>query len=1563
MHLGKTLCSSRWKHIWDGLGGTAGLLNIFADLSVHDVRTACKLLAKSGRGKHALEKRPYITELFMGLQPNMFLDAPFKTTDRRPLAKFYRHLIPACTEELVERILLGDLKGKWKATRDELLMQCHPDILRKEQLAALKGESGATLNATRLKGLVNQYPTEKRNSSFSQSMEFSLQVLRVVVEKDESVLNDYIFIDDLVQPLLRRAIKKQIDWSKTQEIVDLTMQYLEKHPHAGSAISTTVGDVHHLVALCWAYEPERFDAQLRKLCSDPRFGTSKYSYPNDWTDFLSGVPKKRKYALLRLCLQESTGWDIDSAEDLRKAQLNLSYELLERLSAQEALDLFTRFRGARDDNNLMLISLYDSLLGIGPALRKSGRDNDMFYVFLLHRNGSNEDAQRLARHRIEVRKKEAAAGKEPEHRTFYAKSALYYAIASGDVHLYQEVLRWTKRFSRDPLVYRDLYAECYTREAYTLLAGVSDASNPSTKSEVQARVRSGNAVLQALFDTACEAIREPSFQSYDWNPTLAIFQRVLQERIDFSAKLKAQLKASDDEMYTILWEDTIEMLLAVEEKAHWSENNRLEATSPRGPFEYGGTGRCKLTITEPSTYRFLDNLAQARDSFWGKLRKSRHPAVLVLPKLFPRGLPIQYLTGVWFLNAPKLEEFAPYLASRTKATLFPEPSEALAPVPDDEESMAAFGHFVESYKHALRLYIPDGFSTSGRTKRVSEVWSYAIGPLSSSRMSEEEAARYFQDARPNYLRKEWPPSPQPDVAQSNWPLLPEVDDPAQCHEWNPFNAGRPDNPARDIAKPTYLDYTLLLDRGQRWPTPDVWSKWAFSATPKIPANEVGLEQIWSSSRNMGEGGVLSALLYLEMMYGATHGSLLEKPFPSADDARYPSLYLDGDFQGEPLNCYNAVRHIHGQIDSIPPTLLHLSARNMIAELAASDRGDHRDSSVQELALTLLLRLGESDTPVLAQDMAINIILNRPTASSWHRLLMKPSYLRRMSASDARACFKTLAEAILQRMLTNKEDHKRLKDDTPRQVIEAAPSTPVIKVTTSKFLAQLLNGTEFIDEESSFAILSTLLGMDVHIDVRTRVTQSLLAMLDVSSPELAEKVFTTLESLIPMAGNLHELKPAGESEWSTSEKTLSLPAFPDIDDQSPTGKLFIDYYSNASNNSEYRQAFLDRILLPTIKHRQDQVTRWNSLFLKKYGVDEASLQVPVMVPYATQLLQKDFAPHLPATLLNDVISHTLFTLAPPGSISDLHTKLKADPDTMSRPEVFPWFQMYGGGVNALLLFRRFDMLSLLDKCAEDSAITPVLIKTKFFEVFKVAIIADAPLYTHLSTTLLHNFVNGTYLTCPWWHAHGKPLLAQMIEYVESMRTPAWLNDVNRVPSVLPETFSWRLLLLDFPLPSPTSSVPISSSSERQNEVQTFANQITSIVEHDLGTDHNKLDHLKSYLALHPSPSSSSPTLQTRKHIGNRHFVHDRKNPVYTHLETIRLLTATYLGSLKIPHVHVGAADMLKVEVARYLLGLVQDEWKNVDKGVKEGVRGMVEGWRGSADEGVRRVGWGCEWVFK
>ena len=48
-------------------------------------------------------------------------------------------------------------------------------------------------------------------------------------------------------------------------------------------------------------------------------------------------------------------------------------------------------------------------------------------------------------------KKKSATCRDQAERASFAKSAMFYAIASGSLRLYGEVVRWSRRYIRDPV--------------------------------------------------------------------------------------------------------------------------------------------------------------------------------------------------------------------------------------------------------------------------------------------------------------------------------------------------------------------------------------------------------------------------------------------------------------------------------------------------------------------------------------------------------------------------------------------------------------------------------------------------------------------------------------------------------------------------------------------------------------------------------------------------------------------------------------------------------------------------------------------------------------------------------------------------------------------------------------------------------------------------------------------------------------------------------------------------------------------------------------------------------
>ncbi|EFQ87911.1 hypothetical protein PTT_16408 [Pyrenophora teres f. teres 0-1] len=1530
--LHKALSSPQWQENWTVVGGVAGLLEIFADLSVIEVREACKAIGSCGRGDDLEEKRKQFTEFFKGLHPELFPDALHRTRDRRLLDKHYRYLMPACSEELIAEVIAKSQQEGWKEAHRRYLIKYHTKTLQREFLRLLRSDKPPTIDKKLLAGLLHHYPTAKAYiRGFSESMMFSLEVLKTLANSGRDNVEDDFFVDQLVGPLLGRAIKKHADWTKIQETVDLTVLYLETHPSAGRKITVAEGSIFHQVAICWSHMPELFEKQLRRLLSHPDFGTSKKDHLTDWEVFLSGISAKRTYSLLRLCYQESTGLDLDIDADLAKSKGSLQTSLLSSLSHGEALSLFSRLRTVRDNTEASLVS--------GHTLSLLGSDVELHHIWLLSRNNFNDQAREIAIPHMDVHKKKAASAPEPEQRTSYAKSVLSAAVASGSLEILKEALEWVKRFIRDPLVFRKVYSSWHTHDAVRLLSGVPEFIDGSFNlPQLAERVKFSNSILASIFDTACAVLLEPSFSMRVWIDMFAIFYNVVKERMDCTPILKRHLNAQDTEVYTCLWEDTIDMLVAVEEKANKVGHEKLHANLLGGILAFPHPSNIEIEIADDSSYQFVNSLAQARNELWCKIRASTYPAVITLPKPLPRGLPIQYLTTPWkFVSHHSLEKMT-YVASRVHDVLFPDPATVIQVASTDEEFEKAIGICVDSYASAVELYIPKRCIKTERLERVKSVWDYATGPLSRHRMSESEAVRFWEHAAPGNL-KEWPTPDRLDRAHEIWPLIPEGNDHHEPCEWNPLTSRRSDDLGRDFDEIALLDLSLKVPTGTYDPT--VHKRMEIEPS-EVPGRITVLSTIWSPSRNIGEGGVLSALLYLDAQYVKTN-RLLAKPFVSDVDVRYPAMYLDDAFLDSDIpDPSSAARHIRGHLDAIPPALLEQLTHSLIEALDTADLDKATYSTLHEVALNLVIRLGESDRPSLATPLAIRIILDRPKSSSWHRQLLKKGFLQKISASEARSCIEAFINTTMQ-IVASKEKSKELE--------KSQEDRPYIKVTTIKFLIKLLQELEYVGVDYALSKLSALSKENRHSDICLTIVKSVLSLPILESPQYWDQTLALLESVIPFAGALDERAPMDEAKWLHSEQNLALPEFPrGVTGEAGLGhswilRVLLNYFIHGKNSDDRMQQFLDRIIFPTFQSLKDQTMRWRTLFLRKYGNQQDAqeeIDFP-SVPLALRLLtgSGNRFHHVPRAILEEYVALVHFNISPPEPIRALNRKLRADKALSSLAEVQTWLNLYGREINGVPSI----IMPLLDHAGNDTPITPRVIQEGFLKLFTAVLWNDTPAYTKLTGNLCGAILDPRCLTKPWWAASGKPIVEAMIAYVDSLRTREWERDPDRAPSVLPNTFPWRLLTLDYPLPSREDT---DADSELKSE--TFAKQLSAIVDEmsGLGVYHHRLEDLRTYLNANFAPPNISG--------GSSDY-----NPLRDALAKNRILTAIHLGDLsKMRLSWVTSPEVLRCEIAAILVEKVgrdvQPEKKIIREDVRQRLLAMLASWKSCENEQLRRRGW-------
>jgi len=1541
MQLRKTLSSSQWQEGWNGVGGVAGMLDIFADLSVLEVREACKAIGSCGKGDDLQQKRRQFTELFKGLQPGLYSDVLHQTRDRRLLEKHYRYLIPACSEELIKSVVAEGTQEGWKEAHGKYLLKYHRKTLQREFLRLLSSEEKPSIDKKLLADLLHLYPTTKADiRGFSESMVFSLDLLKTLVASGCHGVEDDFFVSQLAGPLLGRAIKKHADWKKIQEIVDLTVLYFQIHPSAGRKVTTAEGGISHQVAVCWSHKPDLFENHLQKLLSHPVFGTSRKDQLRDWESFLVGVPTKRAYALLRLCYQASTTFDLDIDTDLAKTKGPLSARLLSSLTHEEALSLFTRLREMRGYTEAFLVPCH--------TVSYLGGDFELHYIWLLSRNKFNDKAEEIAETYINARRRKAALAAQPEQRVFYANSVLAAAVASGCLERLKEALEWIKRFIRDPLVFREIYSKWHTCGAVRLLSGIPEVIDSTFDlSQLLPRVKLANSILVNIFDMGCEALLEPSFPARAWTSILGIFHDVVNERMKCTPILKRQLNALDTEVYSCLWEDTIEVVLAVEEKANKEDYKDLHANFLRGLLASPYPSKIDIEIADATSYQFVNNLAQARNELWRRIRSSAYPAVTTLPEPLPQGLPIQYLTAPWnFISQDSLERI-PYVASRVHDVLFPNPVMVLQAAPADEEFREAIAICVDSYDCALELYIPKGCSKAQRLERVKRVWDYATGPLSRGRMTESEALRFWEYAAPENM-KEWPITDRLNRTDEIWPLVPEGNNQDEPCEWNPFTSRRSDEPERDFREITYLDLSLAVSNGNYKST--VHDRMEIE-TSRVAGRITDLTSIWGPSRNIGEGGVLSALLYIDAKY-VKHNRLLAKPFLSNTDIRYPALYLDDDFlTSEIPDPSSAARNIRGHLGAIPPALLEQLAHSLIETLDATDSNTATYRTLHQVAMNLVIRLGESDRPSLAIPLAIRTIVDRPRSSSWHRQLLKKGLLQRLSASEARSCIDAFANKIMDIIESNE-----ISDETT----ESQDNKPYVKITTIKLLIQLLEELEYFGADYTLSKLLALSKTNCHIDVRLRIIKSVLSLPTLDSPQYWDQMLNLLESVVPLAGALDERAPMNEAKWIQMEQDLSLPELSKRSGKSDAekpilGALFIYFLRGQNNDGRLRQYF-DRIIFPIIQILKAQTARWTRLFLRKYAsAQEAqeTMQFPC-VPLDQRLYFRILSAHgnrfhhIPRFILEEYTTWLHFNISPPESIKALNERLRADKALSSLVEVQIWLQLYGRGINAT----PDNFLSLLNHAKDDTTITPRFIQEQFLNLFTVVMWNDTPAYTKVTTTLGGKILSPRSLTEPWWAASGKPIVEAMVAYVESLRTREWERDPDRTPFVLPDTFPWRLLTLDYPLSSRNDT-----TIDCELKSEAFAKQLATIVDEmsGLGVYHHHFNDLRTYLTL------STSFRKVQNDFGRSSCDYD---PLHDELANNRILTATYLGDLsKMRLSWVTSPEVLRCEVAAILVEKVGCNVKPEHKLVREDVRqrliAMLAGWKMSENEQLRRRGWQLE----
>lgn len=1526
--LRRQLLTKEWHTTWTGLGGVPSLLKLFAHLPVLLVQYMCDAIVRSVSSADGIEKRGLVTELYQSL---------LRTDDQRQLRHIFQRLIPACTDDIVIGALCGSSLAAGRMIK--LTLKLRPEICQKlaYRYVSEKLERGRDA----LLMLFSGRQSRATEPSFQPALvAFSVDIL-VHLNDHSNSLSPMEVLSDIITPIARRTLKRCTSREVQHRIITLILAYISKSPSIQDRLNNGKHSLIRKVIECWLAQPDLFEEPLEKLlkCDSKRVRKAQSS---DLTRLLRSVPRVRRLQLLQICYLQWYGFDFEDEDNLKTKQISIPSEALLALPSDEAYQLYTKLRAARGKACFVERAISGSSVlhaAKSDDSESSFCDTDLCHVVFLHVDGRYEDAKVIADAQIAQHKRTATKSPTPEVRAEYACSVFRFAIASGSLKICQDFVDWSGRFSKDSWVMHELY-RYYVDDFVLLLSGIPRSLARMSTDVIKDRVQRANSLLMATLGIMFSSLREPSFSVVHWRSTLGLPFLVVQERIRRTATLRESVVPDETDLFDVLWRDTVKILIDLEKKYLASGHEKLDMRNLCGPLYQQGMETVDMMDTQPSTLRFLDELARARDDLWRQYRPTLHSIVASLPKVFPRGLPVQVLVLPFVLNITDLTSQAPYIASRVETALFLAPEAALEDWPNDKETCEAIGPFVDSYPVALSIFLCSSLKAEENRRRAKRAWSHAVGEFSGTRMSTDEAERYWQfdKASRRNLSKHWPDAVYLDKKMPDWPLLPNLGSRDETIEWDP-NALRqnyPSRPSRRIDHLTYIDvskslsvhhgsYSHLTRFGQITPP-----------KPYIPGSTN--YDIWSTERfwyaqnqaAVQEAQILSALLFLDSL-NSTQNRLLAKKFPDSNIVtRYPATYLDEIFLSERnLDTDRALSLLNSQMTSVPPDLLYQLAMNALSTLNSTSADSTKISKVERVAFNLIKLLTSCDRPELASDVVIQAIITRPDASSWHRRLLSRTYLKRLHSMAASAFILAFTKTVIDK-LNEQSTVKDTAENAQSLKEDQKANKSLIKVTTIKLLAELLADANFVPKALVLDILSKLMTRATHIDIRRAVFTSLLELYNAAPSAMIESVIVALEFVIPIAGSLREGNMMSETDWDHAEKTLQ---FPEVDAKerlftdSPMLENLINIYpSLRCHTSDPRKShlYLERIILPAIHQLENQTARWVDIFLRKYGTHEGGttrLEIPTL-PWTSHIYQvmiQTCGRATPRSLIRNFAAYLSFTIAPPLTVETFNQRLKDDDVLKDDPNVKMWLKRFARDpmITACSASALLSMLPDTDNESGDVELQDI--QDTYMTIYKQLLQHESEELVNVSTLVDRLSYRSHRSIDEGWGSVEKPLVEEIIHHVEGLRTQEWQRSSERSPPSLPDTFQYKLWILEY-------SAQVSARSHLNNgkdeaHYAEIARQVGEVIEVMPVLYHRHLALLERSMAY----MSSEHKLAVAFHLGN---------------------------AVDIKSDNLNLQAYLKFEVAA---GLLAASSKDIADSVFElRVRKMVSTWQRCQHEDVRRM---------
>lgn len=506
------------------------------------------------------------------------------------------------------------------------------------------------------------------------------------------------------------------------------------------------------------------------------------------------------------------------------------------------------------------------------------------------------------------------------------------------------------------------------------------------------------------------------------------------------------------------------------------------------------------------------------------------------------------------------------------------------------------------------------------------------------------------------------------------------------------------------------------------------------------------------------------------------------------------------------------------LTQLPPKTLATTTKSMLetddkyrASKSTGKEAEDESRMIEALAYQCLLALAKGDKPALAEELIVRTIIDRPDASSWHRQMLSISFFKALPAPNAENLLLGFAKAI----------GEKLEEQSYVRLGEPAGTPSVVKVTTVKYLAQLLQDAQFLSPDAAIDVLLELFKVATHPDIRFATLESMLSTLntlcaselrgpisnisEIENP-LIQKILAALDAVVPVVGSINERRPPRDQDWTDAGEDLNKLLDPS---SIPVQPLWGALVAAARKSSSLKSYFVERLLLPIIEASTTEHRKFLSVFLKGHGASVSLHELPVVPwnPAMMTALLPDFITLLPEDLLDQINAYTKFLLAEPSSLKTFVRRLKSDEDKRSKVDVQHFLYVFDRSRDDILRNSTYELISLIHHSWRDTSLTSetgidlVQCQEAISQHMKLVLETydeDVYAWENLVEKLRHH-KDMTADQYAKWKSDCRPALLDAAVMIEAKRTPEWSRNLTRKPSVLPSTSKPTLWLLDYPTP--------------------------------------------------------------------------------------------------------------------------------------------------------------------